>query len=133
MTSQPISSTGIISSFSFESFVRGYHAYKEQWEPWIGEVLPLERDPTNPEDRHAVAIKNSSGTVGHVPFNLAPVLSTFLMRSSNKGMVEVTGNKVNRGAGYGLEIPCKYHLFGSHLYIERLKTIVDRLRSDGLL
>ncbi len=59
MTSEPITSTGI-SRFSFESFVRGYHAYKEQWEPWIGEVLPLERDPTNPDDRHAVAITGNA-------------------------------------------------------------------------
>ena len=49
MTSQPIASTEV-GSFSFEAFIRGYHAYKEQWEPWIGEVLPLERNPTNPED-----------------------------------------------------------------------------------
>ena len=45
----------------------------------------------------------------------------------------MTGNKVNRGAGYGLEIPCKYHFYGATLYIERLKTIVDKQRSDGLL
>ena len=41
----------------------------EQWEPWIGEVLPLEREPDNPEDNCAVAIKKSGETVGHVPFN----------------------------------------------------------------
>ena len=45
----------------------------------------------------------------HVPFNLAPIISAFLKRSCNKGLVEVTGSRVNRGAGYGLEIPCKYH------------------------
>ena len=47
-------------------------------------VLPLEREPTNPEDKYAVAIKKSSGTVGHVPFNLAPVVSSFLKRSLNQ-------------------------------------------------
>ena len=36
----------------------------------------------------------------------------FLMRPSNKG-INVTGNKV---------IDCKYHIFGSDLYIQRLKT-----------
>ena len=40
MASQPIASAGI-SSFSFDSFVRGYHAYMDRWDPWIGEVLPL--------------------------------------------------------------------------------------------
>ncbi len=45
-------------------------------------MLPLEGEPI--EDHHAVAIKNSSGTVGHVPFNIAPVVSSLLQRSSNK-------------------------------------------------
>ena len=57
MTSQPIANTEV-GSFSFEAFIRGCQAYKEQWEPWIGKVLvPLERDPTNPEDSNAVAVK----------------------------------------------------------------------------
>ena len=63
---------------------------KEQWEPWIGEVLPLERDPTNPtnpEESNAVTVNNASGTVGHVPFNLALVMSAFLRKSTNKRMV----------------------------------------------
>ena len=58
----------------------------DRWNPWIGEVLPLERDPTNPEDQCAVAIKKSGGTVGHVPVNLAPVISAFLRRYSNKNL-----------------------------------------------
>ena len=131
-TSQPVSSTEL-ESFTFDSFIRGYHAYMERWEPWIGEVLPLEREPTNPEDKCAVAIKKCGETVGHVPFNLAPVVSASLKRSSNKGLTEVTGNRVNCGAGYGLEIPCKYHFYGSKLYIERLKSTVEKQRSDGLL
>ena len=103
------------------------------WDPWNGEVLPLEREPTNPEDQFAVAIKRSGETVGHVPFNLAPIISAFLKRSCNKGLVEVTGNRVNRGAGYELEIPCKYHFYGSTQYIARLVTISHKSCSDGLL
>ena len=61
------------------------------------------------------------------------MVSAFLSRSANKGMAEVTGNKVNRGDGYGLEIPSKYHFVGSAPYIERLKTIVEEQHSDGLL
>ena len=68
-----------------------------------------------------------------MPFKLASVMSTFLRRSTNKRMVEVAGNKFDPGACYGLEIPCKYHFFGSTLYIERLKIIVDKQHSDGLL
>ena len=57
-------------------------------------------------------IKRPGETVGHVPFNLARIISAFLKRSCNKRLVEVTGNRVNRGAGYGLEIPCKYNFYG---------------------
>ena len=36
--------------------------------------------------------------------------TAFLRRDINKGFAEVTGDKVNRGAGYGLEVPCTYRL-----------------------
>ena len=45
--------------------------------------------------------------VGHVPYNLAPSISLFLERDINKALAKVIGEKVNRGAGYGLEIPCE--------------------------
>ncbi len=49
--------------------------------------------------------QNSSETVGLVPFNTAPVVSAFLkLKRSSKEMMEVTGEKVNRGGGYGLEV-----------------------------
>ena len=132
MASQAVASSGI-DSFSFDSFARGYHNYADRWDPWVGEVLPLEREPSNPADKSAVAIKKAGDTVGHVPFNIAPVVSAFLKRACNKGLMEVTGNRVNWGAGYGLEIPCKYHFYGSTLHIERLKTIVCKQRADGLV
>ena len=99
MASQPVSST-TICNYNFDSYIRGYHAYKDRWnQPWIGEVLPLERDPTNPHDKFAVAIKKCGETVGHLPFNVAPVVSAFLSRPANKALAEVTGDRVNRGAG----------------------------------
>ena len=77
--------------------------------------------PTNQEDKCAVAVKKCGGTVGRVPFNLAPVVSAFLKRSSNKALAEVTGSRVNRGAGYGLEIPCKYHFLWIRLVHQETK------------
>ena len=35
----------------------------------------------------------------------------------------MTGNKVNRGAGYGLEVPCTYRLYG---------LVQDRSRNGSL-
>ena len=76
-------------------------------------MLNLQREPDNCWDKCAVAIIKADGTtVGHMPYNLAPLISPFLARDCNKDTVEITGKRVNRGAGYGLEVPCVYHLYG---------------------
>ena len=48
---------------------------------------------------------------------------------------EVKGEKVNRGGGYGLEIPCViYRLYGpSRWYIQRLKDTLEPLIAAGHL
>jgi len=56
MTSQPAAS---FDSVEFNS-IRGYHAYKDIWEPFIGETLLLKREPTNAKDRSAVAVMNET-------------------------------------------------------------------------
>ena len=92
------------------SYVKGYHVYKDNWIPMIGQFLLLKREPENAHDRNAVSMTTSGGTiVGHLPYNLAPIVSQFLRRDINKGTSEISGERViNRGAGYGLEIPCIY-------------------------
>ena len=50
----------------------------------IGEVLPLQREPGNPEDKFTVAVIRRGNIVFHFPFNLAPVVSAFLRRDVNK-------------------------------------------------
>ena len=117
-------------SVEVESFVRGYHSYKDVWEPRVGEVLALEREPHNTVDQLAVSVVRSGRIVGHVPFNLAPVYSHFLKRSFNKGTAEITGEKVNRGGGYGLEVPCIYRLYGPKTYVERAKTMLSSSQSQ---
>ena len=93
--------------------------------PALGDVLPLEREITNPKDKFAVALMKGSTVVGHIPYNIAPAVSHFLKRSINKATFEVTGAAVNRGAGYGMEIPCKYRFYGTNDYIERLRLILS--------
>ena len=61
-----------------------------------------------PRDSTAVAVYLEDSVVGHVPFNPASYNFHFLSRETNKAFAEVTGGKVNRGAGYGLKIPCLY-------------------------
>ena len=122
MVTQSIASCSV---FEAQSFVKGYHDYMHLWTPRAGEVLTLQREPQNTMDQHAVAVIKNNLVVGNVPYTLAPLFSQLLRRSCNKGKAEVTGDKVNRGDSYGLEIPCKYRLYGPEFYIERVKTLAQ--------
>ena len=114
------------------SYVRGYHVYMDTWDAEVGQELRLKRVPENGEDVHAVAVLDEDVVVGHVPYNIAPILERFLRREVNTGFVEITGGKVNRGAGYGLEIPCIYRLYGPRIYCRKLKELVKGLKHKGL-
>lgn len=109
------------------------HIWMDIWAPFVGEQLPLEREPANPHDRFAVTVDKDGLIIGHLPFNLAPIVSSFLTRSFNSGMAEVSGSNINRGGGYGLEIPCKYTFYRPKSYIDRIKACCDSLQENGLL
>ena len=97
----------------FLSFIRGYHVYQTTWDPKLGGDCTASRTRAYQlQGQIYCAVINGSVVVGHLPYNIAPTVSHFLKRSVNKGMVEVTGRRINRGAGYGMEIPCKYRLYG---------------------
>ncbi len=66
-------------------------------------------------------------------YNLAPIMSQFLRREINKGFAQVSGSKVNRGGGHGLEVPCIYRLYGPKPYTDRMKDFVEELRANGLI
>ena len=87
------------------------------WNPLIGEILKCKREPTNEVDKHAVAITRSNSLgkesfVGHIPQNISKFSSMFIMIPFTSIEVEVAGKRLNRGGGYGLEIPVKYRFHG---------------------
>ena len=121
------------SSITVQSFIQGYHVYKDEtsWVPRIGEQRGLKREPLNEKDGNAVAVvrplprnfteANHPNTVskedeivGHIPLQMSQYVSKFLKRRTNKGKAIITGKHGNRGAGYGLEIPCSYIFYGDN-------------------
>ncbi len=66
---------------------------------------------------------------------MAPILYQFLRRKVNKAFVEVKGENVNRGGGYGLgmEIPRVNRLYGPPRYKQRLKDTLEPLIAAGHL
>ena len=113
-----------VSFLTVKSYIRGYHVYKDEsgWEPQLNEERILKREPNNVKDTNAVAvvrpreqayhqelstqehpntINKNDEILGHIPLRMSLFVSTV-----------VRGKRVNRGAGYGLEIPCQYIFYG---------------------
>ena len=90
----------------FNSYSRGYHTYMNIWIPLIGdESLICREEKGNEYDPHAVAITRNNVAVGHVPQNICDHFWKFLSLPKTSIRAWVLGKRVNRGAGYGLEIP----------------------------
>ena len=121
-----ITSAADRAAVEIDSFVRGFHEYKDIWRPSVGEILDLKRERTNAKDVLAVCIQKDGVVVGHMPRNLASLVSYFLERSFNTGSVEITGAPLNRGAGMRMEVPCIYRLFGPKMYAKRLREVIQK-------
>ena len=65
--------------FAVDSVVRGHHIYKSIWTPFLGEVLRVEMEERNEEDRYALALLKDGGVVvGHVPRSFSRTFYFFL-------------------------------------------------------
>ena len=98
--------------FSFNSYIRGFHAWKQNWDPVLLRRYSCNTKENSKHDEYTVAVVNDDEVVGHVPLPLSKVMSIFLKLTGSHMEEEVTGKYVNLGAGYGLEKPCKYHVSG---------------------
>ena len=140
------------------SFVRGYHEYLDIWQPAIGSEHSLRREPGNKVDKNAIAVaqETQSGNtrrassqaeplnthpneiavgmevVGHVPKLMAKWVTKFLKRASNSGTALITGKRISRGAGYGLELPCELKFQGDKYSCDWLKEKLKKENFDVL-
>ena len=86
----------------------------------MGEILSLQNEPNNSHDRFSVAVIKNSVVVGHVPKAVSRLIFYFLSRVGHTVVCEVIGNCLNRGANFGVEVPCFYRFYGCQRYIDRL-------------
>ena len=122
-------------TYEYDSFARGYHVYMNIWNPLIGEILKCKREPTNEVDKHAVSIMRSDSlgkesVVGHIPHSISKFSSMFLTIPSTAIEVEVLGKRLNRGGGYGLEIPVKYRYYGQEKLIQWLSKKLETVKKE---
>ena len=56
-----------VSKFEYESYIRGYHIYKDIWSSTVGEHLICEREMLNLTDKYAVTVLKDDVIIGHLP------------------------------------------------------------------
>ena len=109
------------TSYEFDSFIRGYHVYQHIWTPVEGETYSFTREPGNEQDCNAVAVMYEDRVVGHIRLAISKCISLFFTLPGSFFETKVTGKRINRGGGYGLEVPCKYRISGQEKAVDWIK------------
>ena len=101
-------------TYENESFVKGHHAYKQTWTPFVGEKLYVAMQPDNIMDKYAVAIfqEGKQKVIGHFPLGksgkFAKTIFYFLKTDKeNRCKVVVLGKVVNKNDGLGMKVPSR--------------------------
>ena len=81
-----------METFEFVSAVRGYHIYKDIWEPSVGEKLIAHGAFGNQFDKFAIKVLNGEQTVGHLPRKYSRIAWYFLACGGSITL-EVTGRR----------------------------------------
>ena len=89
----------------------GYHVYKTNSTPLVGEKLTGVMESNNLMDKYAVAVKRSDESiVGHLPLGKSGKFAKtiFYFLKANKKLscvIKVLGNVINGGDGLGMKVP----------------------------
>ena len=78
-----------------------------------------------------MAIYRDTKIVGHVPYNLAPKMSAFLMRERKQGVCRITRAKVNRELAMVWKSHMFYCLYGPNVYVDKMKELFVSSLADG--
>jgi len=115
----------LVTVFTLQSKIHGYHVYGKHWTAVLGEGLTWEHEIGNMVDRYTVAVKkNGRETVGHVPRKISRMCITFLeldiqITATVIGCQRHSSDLVQGG----LEIPCTFRFTGHKQHIKKLKKV----------
>ena len=121
------------SSHTINTFSRGYHEYMSVCMSQIGDdSLFCRRELSNEYDEYAVALVaidhfKREEVFGHVPLFLSKTLNKFIPLPGSYPSCKVTGTRINREIGVGLEIPIEINFVGKETVTEWLKKALHRI------
>ena len=117
-----------VNTYILHSYVCGYHAYMNIWNPKLGDNdVEGNHEVNNEHDKFATATFHSKRIVGHVTKNLNKFFYQFLSLPDCTISCDVTGKRVNRARRYGIEIPVKYTVLGPNKTIEWIEKRVTEI------
>ena len=68
--------------------------------------------------------------VWHIPQNISKACSMFLKVPNTSIEFQVIGKRLNRGGGYGLEIPVIYHFYGQEKLVNWLIKKIEAVKKE---
>ena len=71
--------------------------------------------------------------VGHIPLAISKCISLFLTLPRSFLETKVTGKRINRGGGYGLEVMCKHCISGQEKAADWIKRKATTFLQEHLL
>ena len=120
------SHTWVKKGFFVDSVIRGFHIYKDIWDPEVGELLMCRQEFGNLHDPYAVSvIRGDEVIVGHVPRKISS-LCYFFLRKNGTILCQVTGRRcryVDLPQGE-MEVPCTLMFFGQSQDIKKVQKLI---------
>ena len=80
--------------------------------------IAFPHEPGNGQNCNAFAVIYKDRVVGYIPWAISKCISLFLTLPRPFLETRVTVKRINRGGGYGLEVPCKYHISGQEKAVD---------------
>ena len=118
--------TNSLSSFEMDSYIKGFHEYKEIWTPTMEQALKAIPEPKNVVDKYAVCVMLGDEIVGHLKKGRTGRFAKtvfYFLRADEKGLcVAIVKRKaVNFGDGEGMQVLCTHHFKGTTKFIDVLR------------
>ena len=124
------------ASTEIDTYVKGYHVYKNIWKPTVNEELETEMEPDNVIDKYVICVKKNTSIVGHLPLGkngkFAKMIFYFLRADQDaECRFVITGIEVNLNDGDGIQVPGKLKISGPKKLVEILCKKIQRSIKEG--
>ena len=104
------------ASAEIDTYVKGYHVYKNIWKPTVNKELETKMESDNVMNKYAVCVKKKPSIIGHLLFGKNGKFGQifYFLRADQDAEYKAvtTGKEVNLDDGDGMHVSCKLKISG---------------------